>query len=181
MEQEQRSSSPSRRRRERERERELDFFVPSPCLPLRGRERQGLLYFPSPCVSTALFLYVRFFSVCPLSPSFFLTKETYHQTKSVFLTGGKREKRERGERERKEREFFGFFGFFYFSSSTFLLFSDFSTYKKKMTSFFPLLTGVGRERGFGEVERVVEEGRGQREREDEKRRQRFSSPSSTSS
>jgi hypothetical protein len=133
-------------------------------------------------VSTALFFYVRFFSVCPLSPSFFLTKETYHQTKSVFLTGGKREKRERGERERKERErvfwvFWFLLLFFFYFSSFFRLFYI----QEEMASFFPLLTGVGRERGFGEVERVVEEGRGQREREDEKRRQRFSSPSSTSS
>jgi 4-amino-4-deoxy-L-arabinose transferase-like glycosyltransferase len=166
----------------RARERELDFFVPSPWLPLRGRGRQGLLYFPSPCVSTALFFYVRFFSVCPLSPSFFLTKETYHQTKSVFLTGGKREKRERGERERKERErvfwvFWFLLLFFFYFSSFFRLFYI----QEEMASFSPLLTGVGRERGFGEVERVVEEGRGQRERENEKRRQRFSSPSSTSS
>ena len=115
-------------------------------------------------------------------PIFFSNKRNVSSNEISLLTGGKREKRERGERERKERErvfwvFWFLLLFFFYFSSFFRLFYI----QEEMASFFPLLTGVGRERGFGEVERVVEEGRGQREREDEKRRQRFSSPSSTSS
>ena len=83
----------------------------------------------------------------------------------------------RKERERVFWVFWFLLLFFFYFSSFFRLFYI----QEEMASFSPLLTGVGRERGFGEVERVVEEGRGQREREDEKRRQRFSSPSSTSS
>jgi hypothetical protein len=62
-----------------------------------------------------------------------------------------RERRERGgrEREKREREFFGYFGFFYFSSSTFLLFSDFSTYKKKWQAFPPSSRALGASAALG--------------------------------